>query len=103
MSGGYTAATDALSSASKNIGKLKEQLVEDNPELSPTPVKAAGFGQAHGDHSGKYTAGVDALGAAVKGYSGALGGFGTKLSTAGAKYGANEDEQGNAIDQAGKQ
>lgn len=81
MSGGYTATTDALSSASKNIGRLSEQLLDDNPDLSSTPVDAAGFGQAHGAHAAKYTAGVTALWAAVSGYSSTLGSFGTNLGT----------------------
>ncbi|WP_181776258.1 hypothetical protein [Amycolatopsis pittospori] len=101
MSGGYTAATEALSSASKNIGKLTEQLLEDNPDLSSTPVNAAGFGQAHGDHAAKYTAGVKALWDSVNGYSTTLGSFGTNLSTAGSSYGSNEDDQRDAITKAG--
>ncbi len=101
MSGGYTAATEALSSASKNIGKLTEKLLEDNPDLSNTPVNAAGFGQAHGDHAGKYTAGVKALWDSVNGYSTQLGSFGTNLGSAGTAYGTNEDEQKDAITKAG--
>ncbi|EME61722.1 hypothetical protein [Amycolatopsis decaplanina] len=101
MSGGFTAATDALSSASKNIGKLTEQLLEDNPDLSSTPVNAAGFGQAHGDHAKKYTDGVAALWASVQGYSSTLGSFGTNLATAGTAYGTNEDEQKNKITKTG--
>lgn len=101
MSGGFTAATDALSSASKNVGKLTERLLEDNPDLSSTPVKEAGFGQAHGAHAAKYTAGVTALWASVQGYSSTLGAFGTNLGTAGTTYGANEDEQKNKITETG--
>ena len=97
MSGGFTAATDALSSASKNIGKLTEQLLEDNPDLS----NAAGFGQAHGDHAKKYTDGVAALWASVQGYSTTLGSFGTNLGTAATSYGTNEDEQKNKITETG--
>jgi hypothetical protein len=103
MSGGYTATTEALSSASKNIGQLAEQLLEDNPDLASTPVTAAGFGQAHGEHAAKYTAGVAALWAAVSGYSSTLGSFGTNLGTAGSSYGANEDNQAGAITDAGAQ
>jgi hypothetical protein len=101
MSGGYTATTDALSSASKNIGQLSEQLLDDNPDLSSTPVDAAGFGQAHGDHAAKYTAGVQALWDSVSGYSSTLGSFGTNLGTAGSSYGANEESQSGAITNAG--
>ncbi|ANN18760.1 hypothetical protein SD37_26140 [Amycolatopsis orientalis] len=101
MSGGFTAATDALSSASKNVGKLTDRLLEDNPDLSSTPVNAAGFGQAHGDHAKKYTDGVAALWAAVNGYKTTLATFGTNLGTAGTTYGANEDEQKNKITKTG--
>lgn len=103
MSGGFTAATEALSSASKNIEKLTEQLLDDNPDLSSTPITAAGFGQAHGDHATKYTAGVEALWAAVNGYSTTLGSFGTNLGTAASAYGAGENQQTDAITRAGIQ
>lgn len=103
MSGGYTAATEALSSASKNIGGLAEQLLDDNPDLSNTPVTEAGFGKAHGAHAAKYTAGVKALWDSVSGYSGTLGSFGTNLGTAGSAYSSNEETQADTITQAGAQ
>lgn len=102
MSGaGYTATTGALSSAAKSIGDLAEQLLDDNPDLSGTPITAAGFGQAHGDHAQKYTAGVQALWASVNGYSTTLASFGTNLGTAGTNYGENEAQQSSAITNAG--
>lgn len=103
MSGGYTATTDALTSASRTLGRLAEDLLDDNPDLASTPVTAAGFGQAHGDHAPKYTAGVQALWAAVSGYSTTLGSFGTNLGAGAQAYGENESAQAGAITNAGAQ
>ncbi|MDQ7807879.1 hypothetical protein Q5425_29435 [Amycolatopsis sp. A133] len=99
--GGYTATTEALSAASKTIGDLAEHLLEDNPDLQTPQVTAEKFGRAHGAHATKYTAGAQALWAAVSGYSSTLGSFGTNLGTAGSSYGANEDNQSGAITNAG--
>jgi len=101
--GGYTATTEALSSAAKTIGDLAEHLLDDNPDLQTAQVTAEKFGRAHGTHATKYTAGAQALWAAVSGYSSTLGSFGTNLETAGSTYGTNEDTQGSAITNAGAQ
>ncbi|RZQ61927.1 hypothetical protein [Amycolatopsis suaedae] len=103
MSGGYTATTEALNSTSKSVGKLAEQLIDDNPDLESTPIKAESFGRVHGSHAEKYTAGVKALWDSVNGYSSTLGGFGTKLGTAGSAYGSAESDQADAITKAGQQ
>ncbi|WP_290061627.1 hypothetical protein [Amycolatopsis solani] len=99
--GGYTATTEALSTASKTIGDLAENLLEDNPDLETSQVTAEKFGRAHGTHATKYTAGAQALWAAVSGYSSTLASFGTNLGTAGSSYSANEDNQSGAITNAG--
>ncbi|MEU4253528.1 hypothetical protein AB0F15_39665 [Amycolatopsis sp. NPDC026612] len=99
--GGYTATTEALSAASKTIGDLAEHLLDDNPDLQTPQVTAEKFGRAHGTHAEKYTAGAQALWAAVSGYSSTLGSFGTNLGTAGTSYGSNEDNQAGAITNAG--
>ncbi|RSD21425.1 hypothetical protein [Amycolatopsis eburnea] len=99
--GGYTATTEALSTASKTIGDLAEHLLDDNPDLQNSQVTAEKFGRAHGTHATKYTAGAQALWAAVSGYSSTLGSFGTNLGTAGSSYSANEDNQSGAITNAG--
>ncbi|MEV6628292.1 hypothetical protein AB0M83_22615 [Amycolatopsis sp. NPDC051106] len=99
--GGYTATTEALSTASKTIGDLAEHLLDDNPDLESPQVTAEGFGRAHNAHAAKYTAGAQALWAAVSGYSTTLGSFGTNLGTAGTSYGTNEDNQAGAITDAG--
>ncbi|HEV7975712.1 hypothetical protein [Amycolatopsis sp.] len=103
MSGGYTAATDAIASAAKSIGELSQHLLDANPDLSSTPITAEGFGQAHGAHSQKYTAGVQAMWDSVNGYSGTLSTLGSNLSTAGTSYSQNEDAQTGAITKAGTQ
>ncbi|MDX3193981.1 hypothetical protein PV458_36785 [Streptomyces sp. MN03-5084-2B] len=99
--GGYTATTEALSAAAKTIGDLAEHLLDDNPDLQTAQVTAEKFGRAHGAHATKYTAGAQALWAAVSGYSTTLGSFGTNLKTAGSSYGANEDNQAGTITNAG--
>lgn len=99
--GGYTATTEALSTASKTIGDLAEHLLDDNPDLQTPQVTAEKFGRAHGAHAEKYTAGAKALWDAVSGYSSTLGAFGTNLGTAGTSYGANENSQADAITNAG--
>ncbi|MGW4059461.1 hypothetical protein ACWEGE_14325 [Amycolatopsis sp. NPDC004747] len=99
--GGYTATTEALSTAAKTIGDLAENLLDDNPDLQTPQVTAEKFGRAHGTHATKYTAGAQALWAAVSGYSTTLGSFGSNLGTAGSKYGTNEGDQAGAITNAG--
>jgi len=99
--GGYTATTEALSTAAKTIGDLAENLLDDNPDLKAPQVTAEKFGRAHGAHATKYTAGAQALWAAVSGYSTTLGSFGTNLGTAGKSYSANEAGQAGAITNAG--
>ncbi|WP_020663252.1 hypothetical protein [Amycolatopsis benzoatilytica] len=99
--GGYTATTDALSKASKNIGDLAEKLLDDNPDLQNSQVTKEKFGRVHEAHADKYLAGAKALGEALSGYSKTLEAFGTNISSAGSKYGANEDNQVGNIDNAG--
>lgn len=101
--GGYTATTEALSTASKTIGDLAEHLLDDNPDLPNPAVTAEKFGRAHGAHADKYTAGAQALAAAVSGYSSTLGSFATNIGTAGSTYGTNEGNQADAITNAGAQ
>ena len=99
--GGYTATTEALSTASKTIGDLAEHLLDDNPDLQNSQVTAEKFGRAHGAHAEKYATGAKALWAAVSAYSSTLGSFGTNIGAAGSSYGANEDSQASAITNAG--
>ncbi|HVV11384.1 hypothetical protein [Amycolatopsis sp.] len=101
MSGGYTASTDAMATASKTITHLAEDLPDQNPDLSSTPITADGFGRAHGAHADKYTAGVQALWDSVTGYCQTLSTYGTNIGTSGTTYGQNEDTQSGAITNAG--
>jgi uncharacterized protein YukE len=101
MSGGYTASTDAMATASKTITQLAEDLPDANPDLSSSPITAKGFGQAHGDHAEKYTTGVKNLWDAMTGYCQTLTTFGTNIGTSGARYGQNEDSQSGSITDAG--
>ncbi|OXM65611.1 hypothetical protein [Amycolatopsis vastitatis] len=100
-SGGYTATTEALSTAAKTIGDLAEHLLDDNPDLQNSQVTAEKFGRAHTAHGEKYATGAKALWAAVSAYSSTLGSFGTNIGTAGKSYGANEGDQAGAITNAG--
>jgi uncharacterized protein YukE len=103
MSGGYTASTDAMATASKKITQLAEDLPDKNTDLAHTPVNAQGFGQAHGDHADKYTAGVQTLWQAVSGYSNTLNTFGTNIGTGGKSYAATDQAQSGAITSSGSQ
>ncbi|GAB2972271.1 hypothetical protein LWP59_16245 [Amycolatopsis acidiphila] len=101
MSGGYTASTDAMASASKTITQLAEDVPEDNSDLQNTTLTAAGFGQAHSDHADKYTAGVQKLWDALSGYGTTLDSFGSNVGSSGAAYGENEQTQSGNISGAG--
>ncbi|GAA5153652.1 MULTISPECIES: hypothetical protein [Amycolatopsis] len=101
MSGGYTASTDAMASASKKITQVAEDLPDKNTDLASSPVTAQGFGQAHGDHAQKYTTGVQTLWQAVSGYSNTLNAFGANIGSGGRSYAENDHAQGNAISNAG--
>lgn len=101
MSGGFTAATDAMASASKAINQVAQDLLDDNPDLSSTPVTAAGFGQAHGAHAEKYTTGAQTLWSAVSGYSTTLGTFGSTIGSSGDAYGGSDSTQTGSITNAG--
>jgi uncharacterized protein YukE len=103
MSGGYTASTEAMSTASKKITQLAEDLPDKNTDLPGSPVNAQGFGQAHGDHAQKYTTGVQTLWAAIGGYSNTLNTFGANIGTGGASYSASDQAQSAAIGKAGSQ
>ncbi|GAA3524758.1 hypothetical protein GCM10022222_04230 [Amycolatopsis ultiminotia] len=100
-SGGYTASTEAMSSASKKIGQLAQDLVDNNPDLSATKVDDKGFGEAHGEHAKQYTEGVKTLSDAVNGYSTTLTTLGTNLSSGAQSYDENEAGQSGSINQAG--
>ncbi|KAA9156704.1 hypothetical protein FPZ12_027105 [Amycolatopsis acidicola] len=100
-SGGYTASTDAMQTASKKITGLAEDLPDQNPDLSSTPVKAEGFGRAHGSHADAYTKGMKALWDSLQGYCTTLNTYGTNIGSSGAAYGQNEDDQSAAITDAG--
>ncbi|GAA1034722.1 MULTISPECIES: hypothetical protein [Amycolatopsis] len=99
--GGYTATTQALSTASKNIGDLAEKLLDDNPDLEHSELTKEKFGRVHQAHADKYLEGTKQLWAALSGYSTALGSFGTNISTAGSAYGKNEDNQVGNINKTG--
>ncbi|MCU1685298.1 MAG: hypothetical protein JWQ81_6037 [Amycolatopsis sp.] len=101
MSGGYTADTDALASASKTVGHLAEDLLNNNPDLSTTPLTADGFGKAHGQHSQKYTTGAQALWDSVNGYSSTLSGYGSTLGAGAKSYGQSDSSQSGSITNAG--
>ncbi|NKQ58997.1 hypothetical protein HFP15_39765 [Amycolatopsis sp. K13G38] len=101
MSGGYTASTDAMATASRKITQLAEDLPDANPDLSSTPITADGFGRVHGAHADKYTTGVKTLWDSMTGYCQTLNTFGTNIGSAGSSYGHNEDTQSGAITNAG--
>ncbi|GAA4665114.1 MULTISPECIES: hypothetical protein [Amycolatopsis] len=101
MSGGYTASTDAMATASKTISRLAEDLPENNSDMQTTVLNAAGFGRAHGDHATKYTAGVQKLWESLTGYGTTLGSFGANIGSSGQAYGQNEYTQSGAIGNAG--
>jgi hypothetical protein len=81
MSGGYTASTDAMATASKKITQLAEDLPDKNTDLAHTPVNAQ----------------------AVSGYSNTLNTFGTNIGTGGKSYAATDHAQSGAITSAGSQ
>ncbi|TNC28730.1 hypothetical protein [Amycolatopsis alkalitolerans] len=103
MSGGYTASADAMSTASKRITQLAEDLPDKNTDLASSPVNQQGFGQAHGDHAQKYITGVQTLWQAVSGYSDTLKAYGTNIGSGGKAYAENDQAQGNAVSKAGSQ
>ncbi|WP_328604525.1 hypothetical protein OG943_31365 [Amycolatopsis sp. NBC_00345] len=100
-SGGYTASTDAIATASKKITQLGKDLLDANPDLGTAEVTKEGFGKAHGDHAQKYLDGAKALSDSVNGYNGALTTFGSSIQQAGAQYAGNEDDQYGQINGAG--
>lgn len=101
MSGGYTASTDAMATASKTITQLADDLPDNASDQQSTTLTAAGFGQAHGDHAAAYTAGMQKLWEAMSGYGTTLGTFGGGIGSSGAAYGANEDKESGASKTAG--
>lgn len=103
MSGGYTASTDAMRTASKTITQLAEDLPDKNTDLASSPVTAAGFGKAHGDKADKYINGTKTLWAAVSGYSDTLKAFGQNIGTGGEAYAESDSAQQDAISKAGAQ
>ncbi|MDT8911260.1 hypothetical protein [Amycolatopsis sp. PS_44_ISF1] len=100
-SGGYTAGTEAIATASKNITQYSKDLLDANPDLATTLVTKEGFGKAHGDKAQKYLDGAKALSDAVTGYNSTLATFGSSLESAGSKYAINEDDQYGQINGAG--
>jgi hypothetical protein len=100
-SGGYTASTEAIATASKKVTQLGKDLLDANPDLATTEVTKEGFGKAHGDHAQKYLDGAKALSDSVNGYNGTLTTFGSSLEQAGSQYAGNEDDQYGQIYGAG--
>jgi uncharacterized protein YukE len=103
MSGGYTASTDAMATASKKITQLAEDLPDNNTDLANTQVNAQGFGQAHGSYADKYTTGVQTLWQALSGYSDTLKAFGGNIGSGGQAYADTDQAQSSAISSAGSQ
>lgn len=101
MSGGYTASTEAMRTASRNITKLAEDLPDKNPDLTGTPIKPEGFGRVHTDHAQKYVDGMKKLSDAVAGCGKTLGTFADRIGASGSQYAGNEDAQSGAIGNAG--
>jgi hypothetical protein len=100
-SGGYTASTEAIATASKAITKLGKDLLDANPDLATTAATKEGFGKAHQDHAQKYLDGAKLLSDAVNGYSATLTTLGSSLQQAGSQYAINEDNQYGNVNGAG--
>jgi hypothetical protein len=100
-SGGYTASTEAIATASKKVTQLGKDLLDANPDLATALVTKEGFGRAHQDHSQKYLDGAKALSDSVTGYNGMLTTYGSSLEQAGSQYAGNEDDQYGQINGAG--
>jgi uncharacterized protein YukE len=103
VSGGYTASTDVMATASKKITQLAEDLPDKNADLANTLVNAQEFGQAHGSHADKYTTSVQTLWQAVSGYSDTLKSFGANIGSGGQAYADTDQAQSGAISSAGSQ
>ncbi|WP_236796692.1 hypothetical protein [Amycolatopsis sp. GM8] len=103
MSGGYTASSEAMSTASKTITQIGEDLPDKNTDLASSPVTQQGFGQAHGEHAQKYTTGAQTLWQAVSGYSDTLKAYGGNIGSGGKAYADNDQAQSDAVSRAGRQ
>lgn len=102
MSGGYTASSDAMQTASKKIGDLAKDLPDKNADMQHTPVTGDGFGRAHTKHGAAYTKAVDTLWAALTGYGTTLSTYGQKVASAGSSYVDTDNTQGGTIGTVGE-
>ncbi|KAA2264686.1 hypothetical protein F0L68_06235 [Solihabitans fulvus] len=83
-------ASKAISNTATDTGKTLEK-------IAPTPIADADFGVKHTSHAADYKAGIDQLGAAVKGMDGAWTGFAASLAGAGSTYGSTEDNNSSTF------
>lgn len=92
-----------MQTAARTITQLAEDLPDKNTDLASSPVTAAGFGQAHGDHADKYINGAKTLWASIGGYSNTLKAFGQNIGAGGKAYDESDSSTQSTITNAGAQ
>ncbi|GAA4540452.1 hypothetical protein [Amycolatopsis samaneae] len=99
--GGYKANSEAMLTAQTALERAAEKTSGKADKVAPTPLTAKDFGRVHGDAFTGYQKGIEAIGAAMKGYAGQLTQLGGGVGTAATRYSSADEQQANAAKKAG--
>ncbi|GAA1244403.1 hypothetical protein GCM10009676_32730 [Prauserella halophila] len=98
---GYTADQGSMSNQATRISDAAASAQEDVSDVGTSNVGENGFGKAHADFSGDYTAGIQTIGEAAQAMCSSLTSFAGTIGAAAQQYGSAEDSQAQAASQAG--
>jgi hypothetical protein len=102
MSGaGYTTSGEAMIRAQARLEQVAEEPASQASTVASTKLTAPDFGDGHQSHFGRYRAGFDEIGAAMKGFSTALTNLAAGIGGAGKAYDTVESETVAATRRAG--
>lgn len=98
---GYTADQGSMSNQATRISDAATSAQADVAEVGTSNVGEGGFGKAHTDFGGDYTAGIQTIGEAAQAMCSSLTSFASTVGAAGQQYGAAEESQAQTATQAG--
>lgn len=98
---GYTADQGSMSNQATRIGDAATSAQEEVADVGTSNVGEGGFGKAHTEFSGDYTAGIQTIGEAAQAMCSSLTSFASTVGAAGRQYGAAEESQAQAATRAG--
>jgi hypothetical protein len=99
--GGYTVDAEAMARAQVQLGEIVEDLENCAGRIAPPQVTQQNFGRGHGEHFGKYNAGMEQTCAALKGLPAEIRALGGGIGAASRRYAAVEQSATQTVNTRG--